>query len=261
MKRVGLIGCGSIGSVLAAALRRGRLPGRLVAVCDLRPGAAAALARRVRPVPRVTNLAGVFRAADVVVECAGGAVVPAVLRAAARHPRAVLVMSVGGLLRVPGLLVAAHRAGARVAVPSGALAGLDALRAAGMGRLDRVTLVTRKPPASLVGAPHLRGRRAWLLGLRRPTTVFRGSAAAAVRGFPANVNVAAAASLAGIGPRRTRVTVIAEPGLKVNIHELRIEGEFGRAVCRAENRPSPDNPRTSRLASLSALYSLRELLR
>ena len=79
-----------------------------------------------------------------------------------------------------------------------------------------------------------------------------------MRAFPANVNVVAALSLAGIGPERTRIKVYAVPGLTRNQHRIAIEGEFGRLRIEVENVPS-ENPRTGKLSYLSAIAMLREL--
>lgn len=259
-RSVALVGCGAIGRAIAAAFRSGKLPGRVTAVCDARPEAAEALAASLRPVPRITTIEGAVRSADLVVECASVGAVEPVVRAAIRHRRDVVVMSEIGLLFHLELVGAARRAGIRLAVPSGALAGLDALRAASGARLRSVTLTTRKPPAGLESAPFVVKRGLNLRKLKKPLVLYGGNVIGAARGFPANVNVAAAAALAGMGPRRTRVQIIADPGTKVNSHTLEYEGDFGRAVCRVENRPFPENPKTSYLAALSAISALRRLL-
>lgn len=255
-----LVGCGSIGRVIARAFGHGVLRGRIVAVCDIRRGAAEGLARSLSPRPRIATLGEAVRRADCVVECATAAAVPAVAREALAHGRDVLVMSVAGVLANPGLLKLAARSRGRLVVPSGALGALDALKAGAVAGLGRVDLVTSKPPASLKDAPYVRSRRMNLSGLKRPRVVFRGNALGAARGFPSNLNVAATVALAGVGPRRTRVTIVADPRLKRNVHELSFEGPFGRARFRVENVPSPDNPKTSYLAALSAVAALKRLL-
>ncbi len=259
-KRVAVVGCGAIGRAVAAAFRDGRLRGRITAVCDMQPEAAERMAASLRPVPLITSIDGAVRAADIVVECARVSAVEPVVRAAARRRKAVIVMSEIGLLEKPELLDLSMRAGIRLVMPSGALAGLDALRAASGAPIRSVTLSTRKPPAGLESAPYVVRRGLNLRKLKAPKVIYSGNVAGAARGFPANVNVAAAAALAGIGARRTRVRIIADPTIAVNIHQLEVEGAFGRSVCRVENRPFPDNPRTSYLAALSAIACLRRLL-
>jgi len=212
------------------------------------------------PRPRIASIREAVRSADCVVECATAAVVPSVVREALGHGRDVLVMSVAGVLANPSLLRMAKRGMGRLIVPSGAVGALDALKAAAVAGLDAVELVTSKPPKSLEGAPYVRSRRIRLTGLRRPKVVFRGNALGAAKGFPSNLNVAATVALAGVGAARTRVTIIADPRLKRNVHELSFRGPFGRASFRVENVPSPSNPKTSYLAALSAVAALRRLL-
>jgi aspartate dehydrogenase len=134
---------------------------------------------------------------------------------------------------------------------------LDGLRAAREAGLDTVTLTTRKPPKGLEGAPCLVANGIDVSELAEETVVFDGTATEAVQAFPKNVNVAAALSLAGIGPERTQVRVIADPKATVNSHEVVAEGSFGRLRTVTENKLSPRNPKSSYLASLSACAEIR----
>lgn len=147
----------------------------------------------------------------------------------------------------------------RIYLPSGALTGLDGVKSAAVGRIDSVTLTTRKPPAGLSGAPYLAREGIDLSSLREEKVIFEGSAEEAVEGFPRNINVAATLSLAGIGVAKTRVRIIADPKISRNIHEIEVEGEFGRLISRTENLPSPSNPKTSLLAIFSAIATLKSL--
>jgi aspartate dehydrogenase len=259
-RTVAIVGCGAIGRAIAKAFSEGRLPGRVVAVCDSSPEAAERMAASIRPTPHVATVEGAVRLANVVVECASVNAVDSVVRAAAKHHRNVVVMSEIGLLNHPGLFDVVRRSGISLAVPSGALAGLDALRAASGARLKSVTLTTRKPPAGLESAPYVVRRGLKLRKLKKPMVLYSGNVIGAAKGFPANINVAAGCAMAGIGPKATRVCIIADPTTKVNSHTIEYEGEFGRAVCRVENRPFPDNPKTSYLAALSAISALRRML-
>jgi aspartate dehydrogenase len=158
------------------------------------------------------------------------------------------------------LVARAQATGARIIVPTGALLGLDAVRAAAEGPVESVTMVTRKPPAGLEGAPYLVQHRISLDGLQEPLRVFDGTAQDAAAGFPANVNVAAALALAGIGPVRTRVEIWADPSVTRNTHTIRVEAEAARFTMTIENVPSAENPRTGRLTALSVLSCLRGLV-
>jgi aspartate dehydrogenase len=242
---VGIGGFGAIGGALARRLDRG-VPGlQLVAVSARDVGRAE---RRIaglgRPVPVVT-LSALAALAEVVVECAPAAVFREVAEPAVRAGR--------------DLIDLAERTGARIIVPTGALLGLDAVRAAAEGEIRSITMVTRKPPKGLAGAPYLERHGIDLEGLRTPLKVFEGSARDGARGFPANVNVAAALSLAGIGPERTRLEIWADPDITRNSHRIVVEADAARFEMQIENVPTEENPRTGRITALSVIAALRRL--
>ena len=168
-----------------------------------------------------------------------------------------MVISVGALLDHPEIIERSRRSGCKLYVPSGAIAGLDGIKSAVMGRIAHVTHTTRKPPAGLEGAPYLVERGVSLTGLQQEREVFSGSAREACRGFPANVNVTAAVSLAGIGPDQTRVRIVAVPGLPRNCHDIDVEGEFGKLHVHIENVPS-ENPKTGKLTALSIIRAVQD---
>lgn len=248
MVRVGLVGCGTIGSQLALALQRHYAAhARITALHDSNLPHARALQRRLRSHPPLVTLPELIRRSDLVCEAASVAAGRLVLRRALAAGKDVLIMSVGALLSEASWRTRARRRNARVYVPSGALAGLDGIRAMAAGRITRVTLTTRKPPAAL-----------GLAGLTRPRTVFQGGPAEAVKAFPQNTNVAAALALsagAGRSRPRVRVTVVADPSVRRNTHEVEVEGDAGLIRCRIESRPSA-NPKTSLLAVRSAAATL-----
>ena len=154
----------------------------------------------------------------------------------------------------------ACRCNGRLLVPSGALLGLDAVVAAAEAGIASVTMVTRKPPRGLLGAPYLEASGIDIIGLDAPKRVFSGNAREAARGFPANVNVAAALALAGIGPDRTTVEIWADPTVTRNIHRIEVEADAARLSMQIENVPSGENPRTGRLTPLSVIAALKKLV-
>src|SRR6266581_3180141 len=170
-----------------------------------------------------------------------------------------VALSAGALLDHMELLDRAAQTGARILVPTGALIGLDAVRAAAEGTIGSVKLVSRKPPSGLVGAPYLQERGITLAGIAEPVKLFEGSAREGVRGFPANVNVSAALALAGIGPDRTRLEIWADPGISRNIHHIEVDADCARFSMTIENVPS-ENPRTGKITALSAIACLRGLV-
>ena len=197
---------------------------------------------------------------DLVVECASQSAVqdhgPAILQAGMD----LMVISVGAFadpVLAGNLEKAAKQGQCRVIVPSGALAGLDAIGAASLDDLESVTLSTRKPPIAWDGAPGVAGID--LSAVDKPTVIFSGSARDAARAFPKNANVAAALALAGIGLDATQVTLVADPDAKRNSHHVEAAGAFGRLSVTVEAVPSPDNPKTSYLAALSIIKTLDRL--
>ncbi len=198
--------------------------------------------------------------AEIVAECASQAAVRATGAAVLRSGKSLLLMSSGALMDAElfeELTTAADASGAQIIVPSGAVGGIDALRAV-QSDLESVTIVSTKRPAALAGAP---GFAEWeQREIGSATTIFDGPASDAVKLFPANVNVAATVSLAGIGPERTSVRVVADPDSPGNMHEIKATGGFGEFNFRLINRPHPKNPKTSHLAVLAAIEALRALV-
>jgi len=260
MLKVGVVGCGTIGSEICRAIDEGLVQAKLVGISDIDLARAECLARSLKtPVP-VLSPAELIEASELLVEAASKAAVPSIIRQALERSKDVMVMSVGGLLEcAEEMLQLARRQGRQLYVPSGAIGGLDAIKGVMVGKVSRVTLTTRKPPRGLEGAPYVVENGIDLKALKEPTIIFSGSAREAVPAFPANVNVAAALSLAGIGADETVVRILADPTCDKNIHEIEAEGEFGRLFVRMENVPSPHNPKTSYMAALSAIALLRRI--
>ena len=257
MVRVGLVGCGTIGSRLAMALQQAyRKTARITALHDVDRTHALALSARLTPKPPLVSLPILIRKSQVVIEAASADAAGRVVRAALRANRDVFVMSVGGLLRDRRWQALARRSSGKVYIPSGALAGLDGVKALAVGRVTRLSLTTRKPPRALADAPYVRAKQLRLTRLTRPRLLFEGSARRAVKAFPQNTNVAAALTLAaGHAGARARIRVIADPTIRSNVHELDIHSDCGRIRCRMESRPSA-NPKTSELAVRSAVATL-----
>jgi aspartate dehydrogenase len=246
--RVGLIGMGAIGSGLLRLVR----PEDDVQIV----GALVRRPRATSEVPTFTALSDLLaREPEVVVEMAGHEALrchgPGVLRAGVD----LVILSVGALAD-PALeteIVAAACAGrTRAIVASGAIGGLDAIGAAAVGGLERVTHTTRKPARALLTAEEA-GR------LHEPRELFRGSAREGALRFPENINVAAAVSLAGLGLDRTEVCMVADPNLERNTHEVVARGTFGELRFEIRGIPSADNPRTGRIVAMSVLHTLRRL--
>ena len=263
VQRVAIAGFGAIGRVVAEHLD-GKLHGgiaglKLAAVSARdRAGAERRMAGFAEKVP-VLPLARLAEAADIVVECAPAAVLREIAEPALAAGRTLVVLSCGALLDNFDLVDLARRHQGRILVPSGALLGLDAVQAAAQGEISRVHMVTRKPPAGLDGAPYLTERSISVIGISAAQCVFTGTARAAAKGFPANVNVAAALALAGIGPDRTTIEIWVDPAVTRNTHRIEVEADAVRLAMQIENVPSAENPKTGRLTPLSVIALLRKL--
>jgi len=262
--RFGIVGCGAIGSEIAKTIDKGIIPGRLVALCDLDREKTRSLLKSLKYKPQITDLGHLVQLADFVIEATHPDAVKEICDTvfaakSADQCKSLLIMSIGGLLKNPEILIQAKKKGINLYLPSGAIAGIDALKSAKLGRIKAVTLTTSKPPAGLVGAPYLKKKKIDLSRIKSRTVLFQGNAESAIKGFPANINVAGLLSIVGLGAKRTKVKIIADPKLKRNIHEVVIEGNFGKITTRTENIPSPTNPKTSWLAVLSAIATLKQV--
>ena len=254
---IGLVGCGTLGRAVLRSVSERRLPVTISGITSRDEAKARAFLDTLRQAPPYLELPELIDRSSLIVEAAGGAVVPGLARHVIAAGKDLMLISVGALLDHPDLFDEARRRGCRLLIPSGAIAGLDGIKSACEGRVERVTMTTRKPPEALEGAPYLKERGISLAGLTEEFEVFRGSAREACRGFPANVNVSAAVSLAGIGPDRTEVRILAVPGLKRNSHDVEVIGEFGELGISIRNVPT-ENPRTGKLTALSIIRTIRE---
>ncbi|MBR1170925.1 aspartate dehydrogenase [Bradyrhizobium liaoningense] len=255
--RVAIAGLGSIGTKIATALDQGIEGLSLTAVAVRDPAKHQAFIDSLRRPPTILPLDQLGEAADIVVECAPSSQLRAIVEPAVKRGRAAVVVSVGGLLDNFDLVDLARANGGRILVPTGALIGLDAVNAAAIGTIHSVKMVTRKPIDGLKGAPFIVQNNIDIDNLREPLKLFEGSAREAAKGFPANVNVAVALSLAGIGPDRTQIQVWADPTVTRNVHRIEVEADSARFSMGIENIPS-ENPKTGLITALSVIALLRK---
>lgn len=259
-KRIGIVGCGAIGTKIAQAVCSDlKAQALLSALYDVDGDKAQKLAGSLKKRNIVvSSLGGLIKKADFVVEASSSLSSGGIARRALSAGRDCMIMSAGGLLEGPDIFKLARKKGCCVYIPSGAICGIDGLRAHRLAHIRKVTLITKKPPQALRDSPYVVKNKINLSAIKKETEIFEGSAKEAVSYFPQNINVAAALSLAGIGREKTRVRIICSPK-PVNIHEIEIESEAGRTFIRCENNPSPDNPKTSYLAVLSAIAALKQI--
>ena len=217
---------------------------------------AGFLARLKRP-PAVLPIDGLCDAADIVIECAPSKLVRSIVIPFVSRGKTAIVLSVGALLENEDLIALAKQNGGQIVVPTGALIGLDAVTAAAEGKIQSVRMVTRKPLNGLAGAPYLVENNIDIAAITEPLKIFEGTARDAAKGFPANLNVAVALSLAGLGPDRTTLQIWADPTVTRNVHRVEVESDSARFSMTIENIPS-ENPKTGRITALSVIAYLRK---
>ena len=256
--RIAIAGLGAVGLEVARALDAG-IPGCQLVAVSARDRAAAArrLADLKTPVP-VLEIAALEPLADLVVECAPAALLPDIAEPFLRAGKSVLILSAGALLRQEQLIALAKETGGQIIVPTGALIGLDAVVAAAEGRISAVRMITRKPVRGLVGAPYLVENNIAIEDIQEPLKIFSGTPRDAAVGFPANLNVAVALSLAGIGPDRTTLDIWADPTISRNTHRIEVDADSASFSMTIENIPS-ENPKTGKITALSVIACLRKL--
>jgi len=256
-QRVAVVGLGPIGKKVVEALDQG-IPGLVLAAVSVQDLAKHRdfLARLKRP-PAALPIDGLADIADLVIECAPSKLVRSIVAPFVSRGKTAVVLSAGALLENEDLIEIARLNGGQIVVPTGALIGLDAMTAAAEGKILSVRMVTRKPVTGLVGAPYLVQNNIDIERITEPLKIFEGTAREAAKGFPANLNVAVALSLAGLGPDRTTLEIWADPALTRNVHRMEVESDSARFSMSIENIPS-ENPKTGRITALSVIAYLRK---
>ena len=241
-RKVGLIGCGAIGSLIAEAAEKKLVPCDELVLYDFECEKAQKLSERLSfPSVFVPSFEDLLAAKPtVVVEAASQQAAMELVPRIVKRDIDVIVMSTGALLLLPPL-------GKRVHVPSGAIGGLDALSGAVLAGIDEVVLTSRKNP------------RAFEREDKKAELVYEGSAEEAAVRFPREMNVAATLAFT-VRPAKVMVRVFSDPTVERNTHEITVKWRFGEMFLRFANDPHPDNPRTSALAAWSAIRLLGSLL-
>jgi aspartate dehydrogenase len=255
--RVAIAGLGPIGKGAAEALDQGIDGLSLVAVSVQNPEKHHNWLGTLKNQPAVVPIEGLSDLADIVIECAPAKLLRSIVAPTVAKGKTAIVLSAGALLENEDLIDLARQNGGQIIVPTGALIGLDAVTAAAVGEIHSVRMVTRKPVQGLAGAPFLIENNIDIESIKEPMKIFDGTAREAAKGFPANLNVAVALSLAGIGPDRTRLEIWADPALTRNVHRVEVDSDSARFSMSIENIPS-ENPKTGRITALSVIALLRK---
>ncbi len=262
MKRIGLLGCGAIGTQIALAIESRKIPANLTHVYDDSKEASISLVEKLTNKPVIVENSHLLSSypIDIVVEAASQEAVKDVALSVLQNKRDLMIMSVGALLdeSIYDILSDACKDFKKtIYLPSGAIAGLDGIKSI-KEEIESLSITTTKHPRSLKGAKFFENSEINLDLINSKTTIFQGTAKEAVSLFPANINVAALLSLCGIGSEKTQVTIVADPTTDKNTHHIVTSGKFGKMTFTIENFPDPNNPKTSRLAILSAIETLRK---
>ena len=256
-QRVAVVGLGSIGKKVVGALDKG-IDGLVLAAVSVQdPIKHQAFLAGLKKPPAILPIDGLAEVADLVIECAPSKLVRSIVAPFVSRGKTAVVLSAGALLENEDLIELARQNGGQIVVPTGALIGLDAMTAAAEGNILSVRMVTRKPVTGLVGAPYLVQNNIDIEHITEPLRIFEGTAREAAKGFPANLNVAVALSLAGLGPDRTTLEIWADPALTRNVHRIEVESDSARFSMSIENIPS-ENPKTGRITALSVIAYLRK---
>lgn len=256
--RIAVAGLGAIGTRVVEALDRGIDGLVLTAVSVQNPEKHRSRLANLTRMPAVLPIEALVDVADIVIECAPSKFVRSIVAPFVGNGKTAVVLSAGALLDHEDLIDLAKQHGGQIVVPTGALIGLDAVSAAAVGKIHSVQMVTRKPVRGFAGAPYIVENNIDIEQITKPLRIFDGTAREAAKGFPANVNVAAALSLAGIGPDRTKIEIWADPTLTRNTHRIDVESDSARFSMSIENIPS-ENPKTGLITALSVIACLRKL--
>jgi aspartate dehydrogenase len=256
--RIGIAGLGAIGKAVATRLDRGIPGSRLTAVAGRDPARTADFVATLSKPVACVQLVALAEHCDIVVECAPAHLLMSIIEPVLEAGKKVIVLSVGALLEHEDRLAQLTSRGGQILVPTGALLGLDAVTAAAEGDIRSIRMISRKPPLGFVGAPLVVEKKIDLMNLREPLKLYEGTARDAAKGFPANLNVAIALSLAGIGVDKTYLEVWADPGVHKNTHRIEVESDSASFSMTIENIPS-ENPKTGLITAHSVTALLRKM--
>ncbi len=256
---VGIAGYGTIGAAVGRALDAGIGGLKLVAVAGGPGGTAQAGLKNLKTPVALVTASELASLCDVIVDCAPTAAFVGIAEPALRAGRTLISISGAAILLHPEMIELAKRGGGHLILATGALLGFDAVRAAAEGIIHSVKMVTRKPPMSLVKAKFVVENGICLENLAEPVRLFSGNARQGAALFPANVNVAAALGLAGIGPDRTQLEIWADPNCDRNCHRIEVDADSAQLILEIRNVPSIENPGTGRITALSLIAALKGL--
>ncbi len=242
--KIGIVGCGFIGTELAKIIDKS--DSVLVGINDISQENINNLTSQLNNKTESMDIDKLITSSDLIIEAAHPNIVPVLLEKCVENKKDIIMMSIGGLINHINLLEKAEKT-IKVYLPSGAIAGLDAINAAAQADINNIELITTKSPTSLG------------LNINEKQVIFEGSVEEAVKKYPKNINVSAAIAIASKKP--VKVKIMCDPETTTNTHEIILSGNFGKITTKCENIPSPQNPKTSYLALLSAIALIKEIVK
>jgi aspartate dehydrogenase len=258
--RIGVIGCGAIGSRIARSIEKElKKYCQLTGIYDI-DGTKMKFLEESLKKPRLAkaSLKDLIENCDCMIEAVNAPSTREIIKQALQAKKHVLAMSVGKLLNAQDLFQLAKRHQCNILLPSGAIAGIDAIKAASLAGIKKIILTTRKPPSGFANNLYFLKKGVQLNKIKKETLLFKGNVDAAVRYFPQNINVAATIALASNAKNKITIQIMTSPNYTRNSHQIEMEGDFGRMVTTTDNEVCPDNPRTSYLAVLSGIQTLKQ---
>jgi len=253
--KVGLIGCGAIGTELAKFIDDNK-DMQLIGLADIDEARINNLKKLLRnSQPESLDMDSVIEKSELVIEAASQKAAKELLIKIKDKEKKAMFMSTGGLI---GSIELLKNSKSGIYVPSGAVSGIDGVKAASIGKIKSVSLTTTKHPNGLKDAPYVKENNIDISAINKKKAIFKGNLEDAIKGFPQNINVAATLSIAS-NFKKLKVKIVADPNAKTNTHEIRIVGDAGKIKIKTENVPSPANPKTSYLAVLSAIATLKQI--
>ena len=250
-KSVGIAGTGALGSAVARTFINGINGYTLTCASDIKPNKNLNIS--------YVSFTEMAQNCDLIIETLPPPIVPDLCEKVFKEDKDMIMLSACAILLFPEILERHKRVNSRILVPSGALAGIDGGTALAQMGIKNAHIASTKPPKGFSNAPYIIQNNINLNKIKEKTLLFSGNALDAAQGFPANVNVAATLSIAGIGAEKTIVEIWADPNAIGNCHEIKVEGEFSSITAKVENIPDPANPKSSMLAAQSIISLLKKL--
>lgn len=258
--KIGILGCGAIGSGIAKSVKQQlKAFAEVSAVFDVDQKRAKELCQILKLSSKVvSSVDQLANSSDIVIEAINSPQTKSIIHQIVKLGKDVLVMSVGKMLDASSVFATASQKGVSVLIPSGAIAGIDAFKAGSLVGVKKLSLITRKPVTGFKNDPYLLSKGIDLSRVKTEKVVFEGNVKEAVKAFPRNINVAATLALATSQKKKLVVKIVASAKIKRNTHQIEMEGDFGKITTTTENVICPDNPKTSYLAVLSGIQTLKQ---